>query len=136
MFMLMYVLALAIGVVAGLRAMTAPAAVSWAAGLGWLNLQGTALAFMGHSWTRWILLVLAIGELITDQLPTTPSRTVPIQFSTRMVSGALTGAALGIVGGAAIIGAVLGVIGAIIGTLGGRAARGALAKQFGKDWPA
>ena len=43
--MSIYVLAFLIGVVAGLRAMTAPAAVSWAARLGWLNLQGTPLAF-------------------------------------------------------------------------------------------
>ena len=33
-----YLLALLIGVVAGLRTMTAPAAVSWAAYLGWLPL--------------------------------------------------------------------------------------------------
>ena len=36
-----------IGVVAGLRALTAPAAVSWAAHLGWLKLEGTWLAFLG-----------------------------------------------------------------------------------------
>ena len=35
---MIYLLALLIGVVAGLRAMTAPAAVSWAAYLGWLPL--------------------------------------------------------------------------------------------------
>ena len=134
--MLIHLLALSIGIVAGLRTMTAPAAVSWAASLGWLNLHGSALAFMGHPWARWILLVLAVGELITDQLPTTPSRTVPVQFGARIVSGALTGTALGIAGGSAIIGGVLGVIGAVIGTLGGRAARGALATKFGKDWPA
>ena len=46
-----YVLAFLIGVVAGLRAMTAPAAVSWAARLGWLNLAGTPLAFMGAAVT-------------------------------------------------------------------------------------
>ncbi len=42
--MTVYVLALLIGVIAGLRALTAPAAVSWAAWLGWLPLQGTPLA--------------------------------------------------------------------------------------------
>ena len=49
-----YVLAFLIGLVAGLRAMTAPAAVSWAARLGWLNLQGTPLAFLGAAVTPWI----------------------------------------------------------------------------------
>ena len=38
--------AFGIGVVAGLRSLTAPAAVSWGAYLGWLNLQGSPLAFM------------------------------------------------------------------------------------------
>ena len=41
-----YMLAFLIGVVAGLRAMTAPAAVSWGAALGWLHLKGTWLAWM------------------------------------------------------------------------------------------
>ena len=45
--MWIYLLALLIGVVAGLRALTAPAAVSWAAHLGWLHLQNTWLAFLG-----------------------------------------------------------------------------------------
>jgi hypothetical protein len=44
--MSVYVLALLIGVVAGLRAMTAPAVVSWAAYLGRMHLEGTWLAFL------------------------------------------------------------------------------------------
>ena len=52
-------LALLIGIVAGLRAMTAPAAVSWAAHLGWLELSGTWLAFLGFAWTPWIVTALA-----------------------------------------------------------------------------
>jgi hypothetical protein len=39
--MALYVLAFLIGVIAGLRTMTAPAAVSWATHLGWLPLQNT-----------------------------------------------------------------------------------------------
>lgn len=42
-----YVLAFLIGVAAGLRSMTAPAVVSWAAQLGWLHLEGSGLAFWG-----------------------------------------------------------------------------------------
>jgi uncharacterized membrane protein len=71
-------LAFLIGIVAGMRAMTAPAAISWAAQLGKLSLSGTWLAFLGYAWTPWILTFLAAGELVTDQLPSTPSRTVPI----------------------------------------------------------
>lgn len=133
---MLYLLSLCIGIVAGLRAMTAPAAVSWAAHLGVLKLSGTPLAFLGFAWTPWIFSVLAVAELVTDQLPSTPSRTVPIQFGTRIISGALTGAALGVAGDVLVIGALLGALGAVIGTLGGRAARGALATQFGSDRPA
>jgi uncharacterized membrane protein len=131
-----FVLPMLIGVIAGLRAMMAPAAISWAARLGWLDLAPTGLAFFGYAFTPWIFTVLAIGELITDQLPTTPSRTVPIQFGTRIVVGALTGAAIGAHGGALVSGAICGVIGAVIGTLGGRAVRGKLAAAFGQDRPA
>jgi uncharacterized membrane protein len=125
-----------IGVIAGLRAMTAPAAVSWAARLGWLKLGPTPLAFLGYAFTPWIFTALALVELVTDQLPTTPSRTVPIQFGTRVVVGALTGGAVGASSGALILGAVAGAVGAIAGTLGGRAARGSLAAAFGSDRPA
>jgi uncharacterized membrane protein len=131
-----YLLSLLIGIVAGLRAMIAPAAISWAAHLGWLKLDGTFLAFLGFTWTPWILTVLAVGELITDQLPATPSRTVPVQFGTRILSGAMTGAAIGVAGGSLVVGALLGAVGAVIGTLGGSAARGALARKFGNDHPA
>jgi uncharacterized membrane protein len=131
-----YVLAVLIGIVAGLRTMTAPTAVSWAAYLGWLPLSTTPLAFLGYRWAPWILTVLAIGDLVTDQLPATPSRTVPVQFGARILSGGLTGAAITAASGSIFVGAVSGIVGAVIGTLGGRAARGALAAKFGRDPPA
>jgi uncharacterized membrane protein len=130
------VLPIAIGTVAGLRAMTAPAAVSWAAHLGRVNLAPTALAFVGYAYTPWILTGLAAVELVTDQLPSTPSRTVPVQFGTRILMGALCGACIGVAGGAPLVGGVLGVAGAVIGTLGGRACRAGLARAFGSDRPA
>ncbi|CAB3645692.1 hypothetical protein LMG24238_00710 [Paraburkholderia sediminicola] len=134
--MSVYILALLIGVVAGLRAMTAPAAVSWAAHLGWLPLQDTPLAFLGFTVTPYIFTVLAIVELITDQLPKTPSRTVPMQFGARIVLGGLSGAAIGAAHGGLAGGLIAGVVGAVIGTLGGAKVRGALARTFGRDLPA
>ena len=125
-----------IGVIAGLRAMTAPAAVAWAAYGGWLPLAGTPLAFLGHVAAPWVFTALAVGELISDQLPTTPSRKVPIQFGTRIVAGALAGAAMGTPAGMLVVGAVAGAIGAVVSTLGGAAARGKLAEAFGRDLPA
>ena len=133
---LVAVLATLIGIIAGLRAMTAPAAVSWAASLGWLDLSGTSLAVLGYTWTPWILSVLAAVELVTDQLPSTPSRTVPVQFGARLVSGALAGAAIGASANALIVGAIAGAVGAVLGTLGGRMFRARLASAFRKDRPA
>lgn len=134
--MAMLALALLIGVVAGLRAMTAPAAVAIAASSGVIALAGTPLAFMGQAWAPWVFGVLALGELVTDKLPKTPSRTVPVQFGARIVMGSLAGAALGASAGALVAGLVLGAVGAVIGTLGGAAVRGRLAAAFGRDLPA
>jgi uncharacterized membrane protein len=134
--MVLYLLALLIGMVAGLRAMTAPAAVSWAAYLGILNLGDTWLSFLGHPFTPWIMTVLAIGELIGDKLPTTPSRKLLAPFATRVIVGALCGAAIAAQGGSLLAGAVAGAIGGVIGTLGGAAGRARLAAALGKDFPA
>jgi uncharacterized membrane protein len=134
--MSLYLFALLIGVIAGLRAMTAPAAVAWGAHLGLIPLQGTPLAWLGGAIAPWVFTVLAVLELVSDQLPKTPSRKVPVQFGTRILSGAFSGAAIGLLGGAWIGGAVAGAIGAVIGTLGGADLRGRLAKAFGKDLPA
>jgi uncharacterized membrane protein len=131
-----YVLALLIGVVAGLRTFTAPTAVSFAAWSGRLALEGSWLAFLGYSWTPWIFLVLALGEFVGDQLPSTPSRKVPMQFGARLLSGAICGAAIGTPHGAILGGLIAGVVGAVIGTLGGHAFRMRLAAAFTKDPPA
>jgi uncharacterized membrane protein len=131
-----YLLALLLGVVAGLRTMTAPALISWAAHTGWLDLNGTWLAFVGNTWARWILTLLALVELVVDQLPSTPSRTVPAHFGARIVTGGFSGAAIGAAGGSTIGGLIAGVAGAVIGTLGGRAGRARLATAFGNDHPA
>jgi uncharacterized membrane protein len=128
--------ALLIGIVTGLRAMTAPAIVSWAASLGVLPLAGTPLAWLGWRFTPWIASLLAIGELVTDQLPGTPSRKVPVQFGTRIVVGAFCGAAVGLSAGQPWPGLIAGLIGAVLGTYGGAAVRAALARRFGRDLPA
>ena len=117
--MSIYVLAFLIGVVAGLRALTPLAAVSWAARWGWLHLEHTWLAFLGFAATPYIVSVLAIGELINDKLPKTPSRKTPVPFAARLVMGALCGEAVGVPGQAWIAGIVAGALGGVVGTLGG-----------------
>jgi uncharacterized membrane protein len=128
--------ALLIGIVSGSRAMLAPAAVAWAGWLGWMDLAPTWAAFLGSGWAVLILSLLAIGELVTDQLPTTPSRKVPVQFGTRLVTGGFSGAALGALAASTPLGLAAGVVGAVAGIYGGAALRTRLAASLGSDHPA
>lgn len=82
---LVLLLALLIGVVAGLRSLTAPAVVSWAAFLGWINLHGTWASWMGNFVTVVIVSVLAVAELVNDKRPKTPPRTVTPVFAVRII---------------------------------------------------
>src|SRR5260370_5201107 len=91
-------LAFGIGVVTGLRSMTAPAVVVWAAHLGWMNLSGSPLAFLGSAWAVGIFTVAALGEFVADKLPTTPARTAAVGLTARIVLGLLTDAWLGVAG--------------------------------------
>jgi len=130
------VFAFLIGVIAGLRALMAPTVVAWAAGLGWISLEGSHLSFLGLPVTRYILSFLALGELINDKLPKTPSRKVPPQFIARVVTGSFSGAALGASQHALVGGLIAGAIGAVAGTLGGAECRARLVKATGgKDLP-
>jgi uncharacterized membrane protein len=80
--------------------------------------------------------VLAIGELINDKLPKTPSRKAPPGFIARIVTGALSGGAVGAASQSAIGGLVAGAIGAVAGTLGGYEFRSRLVRAIGgKDLP-
>jgi uncharacterized membrane protein len=121
-----------IGVVAGLRSLTAPAVVAWAAHIGWINLHGSPLAFVGTAWAVAIFSFLALFEFVTDLLPSTPSRTARLGLSARIVTGAFTGACLAIAGGATVwLGALAGAIGGIAGAFGGYQARVGLVRSLG-----
>ncbi len=133
---LVLLLALLIGVVAGLRSLTAPAVVAWAAFLTWFNLNGTWASWVGNVITVIVLTVLAVGELVSDKLPKTPARTSPPGFGARIITGAFAGAVLGTVWGYKWGGLGAGVIGAVLGTLGGYQARKRLvAARGGQDLP-
>src|SRR5258708_1724693 len=115
-----FALAAGIGIVAGLRSLTAPAALSWAAHLGWLNLHGSPLAFIGSTVAVAIFSLLAIGELIADKMPRTPSRTSLVPLLARILMGGLCGASLcASANQSLLIGALLGGTGAVIGAFGG-----------------
>jgi uncharacterized membrane protein len=126
------ILAFLIGVVAGLRSMTAPALVAWGVRLGRLRLEGSPLAFLGSAAAAWLLTALALAELVADKLPRTPSRTRPGPFAARILTGALSGAALTAgSGGSLALGALCGALGAVAGTLGGYTARNRLVPALG-----
>jgi len=69
-------------------------------------------------------------------MPTTPSRKVPVQFGTRLVTGGFSGAALGALAASTPLGLAAGVVGAVAGIYGGAALRTRLAASLGSDHPA
>jgi uncharacterized membrane protein len=121
--------AFGIGVIAGLRSLTAPAVVSWAAQRREIDLRETRLAFLGAAPAPQLLTALAFAELVGDKLPAAPSRKAPGPFLGRLLLGALSGAALAAAAHPqagtrpAAAGALLGGLGAVAGTLGGYEAR-------------
>ncbi len=126
-----WLLAFLIGVVAGLRSLTAPAVLAWAAHRNWLNVHNTPLSFMASTAAMIIFVLLAVGELIADQLPSTPSRTAPPGLIGRIVMGGLCGAGIAAAGPQSLVpGAILGIAGALIGTFGGYQARTGLVRAL------
>ncbi len=117
--------------------MTAPAVVCIAAYVGWIDLAHTHFAWMGSIIALAIFVLAALGELVNDKLPKTGPRTAPPSVVIRCLTGALSGAVVGICGGASLyVGAVLGIIGALAGTFGGYQLRHQIvAGQKIKDLP-
>jgi len=112
-----YFAALQIGFVAGSRALVAPAATLAAEDSIWTGLAALA----------------AVGELVIDKLPFTPSRLAPPLFLARVVAGAYCGSSVAARRyGSRAGGAVLGVAGAIAAALLGSRVRSFAADR---DWP-
>lgn len=128
-------LALGIGVVAGLRSLTPPAVVAWAAFLHWINLSHTWASWVGNLVTVVVFTLLAAGELVVDKLPKTPPRTAPPSFAFRIVSGAFAGAVIGTAWGYTWSALGAGAVGAVLGTLGGYQARARLTSAHGHGTP-
>jgi uncharacterized membrane protein len=120
-----------IGVVAGLRSLSAPAVVTWAAHLNWLNLQNTSLSFMGSIPAVVIFTLLAVAELVVDKLPSTPSRLKPPGLIARIILGGLSGACTAVAGMQPIMfGTLFGAAGSIAGAFGGHELRTRLVKAL------
>jgi uncharacterized membrane protein len=131
-----FVLAFAIGLITGLRSMTGPALVCWAAHLGWLSLGDSRLAFMESTLATYVFSAFALGELVADKLPFIPNRTSPGPLFGRIVLGALCGAAMCISADySPAVGAILGGTGGLAGAFAGYQARRALVKRSRlPDW--
>jgi len=111
--------------------MTAPVLVAWAARLGWINLHGTPLSFMGSSVAVGVWSLLAISEYVADVLPMTPARIVPASLLVRVVTGGLSGACLAAANGSTLwLGAVLAVVGAMVGAYAGYYSRRGLVNRL------
>ena len=95
-----YVLLLAflIGVIGGLRTMTAPAVVAWAANRHWLNLDHSPLALIGSLGAVFVFTLGALGELVMDKLTSTPNRTRLLELVGRGVLGGLSGRIVAVAG--------------------------------------
>lgn len=129
---LVFFLVFGIGMVAGLRTMTAPAVVSWAAHLKWLKVEDSALAFMGSIAAVASFTLLAVGELIADQSSKIGKRTAAGPLTGRMIMGGLSGATICAAASQPILlGAVLGGLGGIVGAFAGYGARTGLVKKLG-----
>ena len=119
-----------LGCVDGLRSLTGPAVVCWAAHLGWLHLAGTRLSFVDRPVTLIVFTLLAIIELVVDKLPSTPARTAPVGLIGRIVLGGACGLAIASSGGIGVLFATLvASIGAVVGAFAGYSIRRAIVFQ-------
>jgi uncharacterized membrane protein len=118
--MMAFLLTFLFGCVDGLRSLTPPALVCWAARLGWLHFAGTRLAFIDRRSTLIVFTLLAVVELIADKLPNTPARTAPIGLIARIVFGGACGLALATSAGTSLsFSVLLASVGAIVGAFAG-----------------
>ena len=125
-------LAVGIGTVAGLRPMTAPAIIAWAAKRRWIHLGSSPFATIISSKASRTMTELAISELVADKLPFTASRLNAGSLASRIASGAICGAAVcGAVKRPLAAGALLGGLGAVVGALAGYHLR----KRLSRDMP-
>ncbi|HEY6328240.1 MAG TPA: DUF4126 family protein [Blastocatellia bacterium] len=120
-----------IGLLTGLRSFTPTAITAWGAFAGRLKLV-RPLALIGSLPAFIIFALLALGELVVDKLPKTPSRTAPPGLIARFILGGLAGACLAEAGGeSALVGAVLAAVAAVVGAFVGHFLRTRSVKALG-----
>jgi uncharacterized membrane protein len=124
-------IATAIGFVAGLRAFTPLALVSWLANWGWMPLAGSHLAFLGTTAGAITVSVIALAELAADKWPKTPKRTEAGPLTARIVTGAMCAVAVfNAAGESLVLGIVCGAVGSVAGAFAGYHIRRALVSRL------
>lgn len=86
--------AAAMGAVAGMRSMSAPAMVSQVAKAGRIAMGHPELDFLHSPKTAYAMTAMAVGEVIADKLPFMPNRTGAPSLLGRALTGGLSGAAI------------------------------------------
>jgi uncharacterized membrane protein len=126
-----------LGLVTGMRTLTAMAVLCWFAYAGDLSVDDTWAFWAGKLITAIVFTVLAIGEYIVDKLPKTPDRTAPGPLIARLVFAGLVGAIVAAgLNGSGIEGVILCVGGALVGAFAGFLIRRELVLRLkSKDWP-
>jgi uncharacterized membrane protein len=123
-------MAFLIGLLAGLRSLTPPAVVSWAAHLGLLKLQGF-LALLAATPAVVICTIAALAELIADKSARIPDRTSAPGLIARVMTGGGMGACIASAAGQELfIGMALGAAGGIAGAFAGYHARTQLVREL------
>lgn len=130
--MMVLLLSFLLGCVDGLRSLTGPAVVCWAAHFGWLHFAGTKLAFVDRPVTLIVFTLLAIVELVADKLPSTPARTAPLGLTARIALGGACGVAIATSAGiSTLFAAAVASIGAVVGAFAGYRIRRVIVSQTG-----
>jgi uncharacterized membrane protein len=126
-----------LGVLAGMRSMSAPALLSHSLAKKPSKALGKSrLRFLQSPTAATVLKVMAGGEMVGDKLPGAPDRTAPPVLGGRIVSGALVGAATyKAAGGKPLAGALFGSLAAIGATYGALALRKRLGRASGLPDP-
>ena len=127
----------AIGVLTGLRAMTPIAVLCWVTMIGRIPTAHGWMSFAANKISVGVFTLAALGELIGDKLPNTPSRTKLPGLGARIVFGALCAMILACTAGFPMyLAAILGAAGGIAGTYIGWFLRTRIvAKIHSPDWP-
>lgn len=125
---MLFLRTLGLGIVAGMRSMTAPAILRHWTG----RHPDLAPTPLDHPAAPIVLTTMATGEIVVDKLPSTPNRTHPASVAFRAVSGALVGGSFCAANRRSpAAGAIIGAVGAVAATYAAFHLRRYLTKERG-----